>query len=130
MASKATENLVRLINDLCGCDAVSVGEDNIYVDDMSDDGGYFIECEDDDEVYNTLMSMHDGMTLLNSVRNKAEQKTEVWTEYSESADMTFIMEGSNDGKTAAMSVVGFYYGKPNDKDTEYFRGKTTAICEL
>ena len=70
MANKATENLVRLINDLCGCDTVSVEENNIYVDDMSDDGGYFIECEDDDEVYNTLMAMHDGMTLLNSVRGQ------------------------------------------------------------
>lgn len=72
-------------------------------------------------------------TLLWVLKSEAEPTTndvEVWTEYSESADMTFIMEGSNDGKTAVMSVIGFYYGKPNDKDTEHFRGKTTAICEL
>lgn len=73
MTSKATENVVKLINNLCGCDAVSVGEDNIYVDDMSDDGGYFIECEDDDDVYNTLMAMHDGMALLNSVKEQSKQ---------------------------------------------------------
>ncbi len=72
-------------------------------------------------------------TLLWVLKDEAEPKTddvEVWTEYSESADMTFIMEGRSDGRTSSISVVGFYFGEPTDKDTEYFRGKTTAICEL
>lgn len=72
-------------------------------------------------------------TLLWVLKDEAEPKTddvEVWTEYSESADMTFIMEGRSDGKTSSISVVGFYFGQPDDKYTEYFRGKTTATCEL
>lgn len=72
-------------------------------------------------------------TLLWVLKDEAEPTTddvEVWTEYSESADMTFIMEGTSDGNTSSMSVVGFYFGKPDAKDTEYFRGKTTATCEL
>lgn len=72
-------------------------------------------------------------TLLWVLKNESEpmaDDVEVWTEYSESADMTFIMEGTSDGKTSTMSVVGFYFGEPTEEDTKYFRGKTTAICEL
>lgn len=72
-------------------------------------------------------------TLLWVLKSEAAPKAddvEVWTEYSESADMTFIMEGRSDGKTSSISVVGFYFGEPTDKDTEFFRGKTTATCEL
>lgn len=74
MRSKATENMVKLINDLCGCDAVSVEDDYITVRDGYDDGAvehrYAILCDNDDDVYNTLMAMHDGMTLLNSIRGQ------------------------------------------------------------
>lgn len=72
-------------------------------------------------------------TLLWVLKDEAEPKTddvEVWTEYSESADMTFIMEGRSDGKTSSISVVGFYFGEPDEESTRLFRGKTTAICEM
>lgn len=72
-------------------------------------------------------------TLLWVLKDEAESKAddvEVWAEYSASADMTFIMESINDGKTSTISVTGFYYGEPNAEDTEFFRGKPTAICEL
>ena len=72
-------------------------------------------------------------TLLWVLKDEAEPTTndvEVWAEYSASADMTFVMEGRSDGKTSTISVTGFYYGEPNAEDTEFFRGKPTAICEL
>lgn len=72
-------------------------------------------------------------TLLWVLKSEAEPKTddvEVWAEYSASADMTFIMEGRSDGKTSSISVVGFYFGEPDEESTKLFRGKTTAVCEL
>lgn len=51
---------------------------------------------------------------------------EIWTVYAEADDMTFIMEGTSDG---SIEVVGFYFGKPDAESTEYFRGKTKAVCE-
>jgi len=56
--------------------------------------------------------------------NKGEE-VEVYTAYSEEADITFIMEDK--GKTTR--VVGFYYGEPNEEDTERFYGKLVAEFE-
>lgn len=50
----------------------------------------------------------------------------IWTVYAEADDMTFIME---DGADGSISVVGFYFGEPDKESTEYFRGKTKAVCE-
>ena len=47
----------------------------------------------------------------------------IYTIYAKEDDMTFIME--EDEKT--LSVVGFYFGEPDDKATEMFAGKQTAI---
>lgn len=51
------------------------------------------------------------------------------TAYSRSHDITFIMEylELDDGRPVQTSVVGFYYGEPNEEDNAYFYGKLTAI---
>lgn len=43
---------------------------------------------------------------------------EIWTTYSQESDMTFIMK--EDSKNKTLKVVGFYFGKPNENDTETF----------
>ena len=50
----------------------------------------------------------------------------VWTAYAEADDMTFIMQDTEDG---SIEVIGFYFGEPDEKSTEYFKGKTKAILE-
>ena len=47
--------------------------------------------------------------------------------YSESGDITFIMrELWGDGEPIESEVVGFYYGKPNDEDTERYKNNRIA----
>ena len=53
------------------------------------------------------------------------EAVEVYTLYSQEGDITFIMED----KKNKTSVVGFYFGEPNDEDTREFRGKLTAEFE-
>lgn len=49
--------------------------------------------------------------------------------YAESADMTFIVcDEWNGEEIISTEVVGFYYGKPNEESTEYFKDKGTR-CE-
>ena len=57
--------------------------------------------------------------------NKNEE-AEIYTLYSPEGDITFIMEDK--GNTT--SVVGFYYGEPDEEATKMFRGKLTAHFEL
>ena len=47
----------------------------------------------------------------------------IYTVYASADDMTFIMKEDED----TLSVVGFYFGEPDDKATEMFTGKQTAI---
>jgi len=56
--------------------------------------------------------------------NKIED-VKVYTAYSQEADITFIMEYK--GKTTR--VVGFYYGEPNEEDTERYYGSLIAVLE-
>ena len=49
----------------------------------------------------------------------------IYTVFSEEADITFIMEDEGN-KT---SVVGFYYGEPNEEATKTFYGKLVAEYE-
>ncbi len=51
--------------------------------------------------------------------------TKVYTAYSSEADITFIMEDK--GKTT--SVVGFYYGEPDEEATRNYYGKLVAVFE-
>lgn len=46
----------------------------------------------------------------------------IYTVYSESSDMTFIMEETD----TSLSVVGFYFGSPNSDATAQFYGDVTA----
>ena len=55
-------------------------------------------------------------------------KKELYSVYAREADMTFVMEEITDknGECASVEVVGFYYGEPSEKDTQYFKGKRKA----
>ena len=62
------------------------------------------------------------------------QKTEkvvrakVYTEYSASGDMTFIMVDrfKENGDVESTAVAGFYFGEPNEADTMAYIGKLKA----
>lgn len=50
-----------------------------------------------------------------------------YTVYSESSDMTFIMNDTIiDGETTSTECIGWYYGKPNEKYTNEYKGKLKA----
>lgn len=51
----------------------------------------------------------------------------LYTTYSEELDVTFIMEDTiQDDDIIKTEVKGFYYGNPNDEDTEYYYNKLCA----
>lgn len=52
--------------------------------------------------------------------------TKIITAYAEDNDMTFILE-ETDRYTA---VVGFYYGCPNERDTQEYYGKIIANYDI
>lgn len=53
--------------------------------------------------------------------------TKIEAVYSEEADMTFILEEVyEDEEIKSTEVKGFYYGKPNEKDTKEFYGSLKA----
>ena len=56
------------------------------------------------------------------------KKAKVYTEYSASGDMTFIMidKFKENGDVESTEVVGFYFGEPNADDTLRFIGKLKA----
>ena len=54
-----------------------------------------------------------------------EAVREIYTVYSQNGDMTFIIED----KCYTTSVVGFYYGEPDEESTKEFYGKLTAEFE-
>jgi len=58
--------------------------------------------------------------------------TEIETAYAPSHDITFIMEYTCDanGDPISTECVGWYYGEPNEEDTNFFRGKLFATYEL
>lgn len=55
-------------------------------------------------------------------------KKELYAVYAESADMTFVMEETytEKGELISTECVGFYYGEPTEKDTQFFKGKLKA----
>ena len=67
--TNAITKKVNTINEILGYEVVSVDDvnDEIVVDYNGNDG-YTIVCDDEDDVFNTLSSMLDGMLLLRSVR--------------------------------------------------------------
>lgn len=53
----------------------------------------------------------------------------VWTAYAPDNDITYIMEEEHvDGKII-VSVSGFYYGQPNEADTQAYRNNLVAEFE-
>ena len=51
------------------------------------------------------------------------ERKEIYTCYSPSADITFIMEDVfRDNEYISTEVKGFYYGEPDEEATEYFYG--------
>ena len=67
-----------------------------------------------------------GMSeAFEAIGTAMHQKTEIYTAYSQEADITFIMEDK--GKTT--SVVGFYYGEPDESATAQYYGKLKAEFE-
>lgn len=54
---------------------------------------------------------------------------DVYSVYSEEGDMTFIMEDIIDKTNESFissEVKGFYFGRPSNKDDQYFYGKLKA----
>jgi hypothetical protein len=52
-----------------------------------------------------------------------------YTVYSESNDMTFIMEESIENGKTKLSVVGFYFGEPDEASTNEYVNNLTAEFE-
>lgn len=51
----------------------------------------------------------------------------IYTTYALDTDTTFIMEDSyRDGELKETRIMGFYYGEPNDEDTERYYGHLKA----
>ena len=50
----------------------------------------------------------------------------IFTIYAKDDDMTYIMEDKTVNKEKYLSVVGFYFGKPNEADTKEYTGSLTA----
>lgn len=73
-SSFATEKMMRAVNKALGKEIISVEDDTITVNVSKP---YTIVCVDDDDVYNTLSSMLEGIMILKEVAiersaNKAE----------------------------------------------------------
>lgn len=65
----AIKNKVDTINEILGDEIVSVDEENDYIIvEYNDGGGYTVVCDDKDDVYNSLLMMLEGMTILGTVR--------------------------------------------------------------
>ena len=55
-------------------------------------------------------------------------KRTIETDYAPHMDITVIMEyiEAEDGTPIQSSIVGWYYGEPDEKSTQHFIGKLTA----
>lgn len=53
----------------------------------------------------------------------------IYTVYAEKDDMTFIMEEKPSETGRTLSVIGFYFGEPNDDDTREYMHSMTAEFE-
>ena len=71
----AIKNKVDTINEILGDEIVSVDYENDYIDvNYNDGGGYTVVCDDEDDVYNSLLMMLEGMTILANVRREHDDK--------------------------------------------------------
>lgn len=53
---------------------------------------------------------------------------EIYEAYAPDNDMTFVMkdELAENGQVIATECIGWYYGRPNKEDTDFFYGKLRA----
>lgn len=79
-------------------------------------------CGTKEALENLGMSDDAEQIILNTVKRIIEPQVEIYTVYSQEADITFILE--NKGKTTRL--VGFYYGEPDDEATCKYYGKLIA----
>lgn len=49
-----------------------------------------------------------------------------YTTYSPGADISYIMREESDAEKTEISVVGFYYGEPEERLSDLYIGQTTA----
>lgn len=81
-----------------------------------------------DDVGSVIVEWDNG-SRLNVVLGEDEieilPETVIYTLYSQEGDITFIMED----KKNITSVIGFYYGEPNDEATKTYQGKLSAYFE-
>ena len=70
-SSFATEKMMRAVNKALGKDVISVEDDTITV---SISKPYTIECVDDDDTYNTLSAMLEGIMILKEVEIERRAK--------------------------------------------------------
>lgn len=68
-SSFATEKMMRAVNKALGKEVISVEDDTITVN-VSEP--YTIICVDDDDTYNTLSAMLEGIMILKEIEVKAE----------------------------------------------------------
>ena len=50
----------------------------------------------------------------------------IYTIYAEKDDMTFIMEEKKESDKRTLSVIGFYFGPPEDEATSEYTNSLTA----
>lgn len=87
-------------------------------------------------VYNILRKYSDDETLITKISENADYNSTpqdcidmlsgIYTVYAEHDDMTFIMQE----KYNTISVIGFYFGKPNNEATEKFKNNLTATIDI
>lgn len=70
-SSFATEKMMRAVNKALGKEVISVEDDTITVNVSKP---YTIVCVDDDDVYNTLSSMLEGIMIMKEVEIERSAK--------------------------------------------------------
>ena len=66
-SSFATEKMMRAVNKALGKEIISVDDETITSITVNVSKPYTIECVDDDDVYNTLSAMLEGIMILKEV---------------------------------------------------------------
>lgn len=116
---KALEKLLNVIDDYAE-DTFSV----VYIKDnsMRECGKLYVENISKDEWKN------DYKVSMKEVSQEKNLK-DIYEAYSSTVDITFIMQDTIEettGKCISTEVIGFYYGVPDSKCTEKYKGKLKA----
>lgn len=99
MSAETKSKAVR-INELLGCEAVSVDDDAyIEVKDNWDEHGYLVECTDDDDAFNHLSAMLEGIELYKGIK-EAKHSADPWLKVLE--DKVKELKGKHDSARASI----------------------------